>query len=101
MLSKLLFLKWFQRGIYENYWSNMEKAVKHFEKSFFHSFRKPKPSIVTWKSEMSLIIYGTFKGQDNKVLQELFAKKILWGYKAAKSFISVKCNTWIANGVSH
>ena len=70
---------------------------------------------------MSLVIMNTSKGQDNEVPKELCAKKFCEDViiphnltnkflplsfdvsvnKAAKTFISEKYNTWMANEVSH
>ena len=105
----------------KNYWSNMEKAVDHFEKVIFPFFQKTKDKHRYPKQQMSLVIMNTSKGQDNEVPKELCAKKFCEDViiphnltnkflplsfdvsvnKAVKTFISEKYNTWMANEVSH
>ena len=105
----------------KNYWSNMEKAVDHFEKVIFPFFQKTKDKHCYPKQQMSLVIINTSKGQDNEVPKELCAKKFCEDVivphnlrnkflplsfdvsvnKTGKSFISEKYYTWMANEVSH
>ena len=96
----------------------MEEAIEHFQKVVFPLFQKTKKKYLYPKEQMSFIM-DTFKGQDNKILKKLCAKKIckvvivpssltnsfqsldIYVNKAAKSFISEKKNTWMVNEVSN
>ena len=98
-----------------NHWSNLEKAVEHFEQVIFPFLQKTKEKHGYPKEQMSLVIMDAFKGQDNIVLKELcttnFCEIVIVPHnltnkfqpldisvnKAAKSFISEKYNTWMAN----
>ena len=50
----------------KNHWSNMEKAVEHFEKVIFPFFQKTKEEYNYPKEQMSLVVMDTFKGQKKR-----------------------------------
>ena len=93
----------------ENHYSNLLKAVDHFEKVIFPYLEKIKIRKGYPKEQISLIIMDTFKGQDNDDFQIVivphnlpnkFQPLDLTVNKAAKSFISEKYNAWLANEVA-
>ena len=101
----------------KNHWSNQVKVTEHFEKVIFPFLDQIKERMGYPKEQMSLVIMDTFKGQDNDELRKLcmsnncevaivphnltnkFQPLDLRVNKAAKAFISEKCNTWMTNEI--
>ena len=73
-LQKFDFPRNFNVTFTKNHWSNMEKAVEHFEKVIFPFFQKTKEEYNYSKEQMSLVVMDIFKDQDNNVLKELCEK---------------------------
>ena len=102
----------------ENHWLNQTRAIEYFEKVIFPYLEKIKVQKGYPKEQMSLVIMDTFKGQDNDKMRKFCAKNSRESViipnnltnkfqpldisvnKAAKSFISDKYNSWLANEVS-
>ena len=117
-LPKFTFSRSFHVTYTKNHWSNQVKVTEHFEKVIFPFLDQIKERMGYPKEQMSLVIMDTFKGQDNDELRKLcmgnncevvivphnltnkFQPLDLSVNKAAKAFISEKCNTWMTNGIS-
>ena len=113
-LPKFEYPKSFDVTYSVNHWSNTEKSVDFFEKIVFPYLEKVKKEKGYPKEQKSLVIFDTFKGQDNETLKKLcadnhciivlvpnnltnrFQPLDLTVNKPAKDFISARYNTWYA-----
>ena len=116
-LPKYTYPKSFDVTYSVNHWSNTEKSVDFFNKIVFPYIKEVKKEKGYPKEQMSLVIFDTFKGQDNDTLKKLcadnqciivlvpnnltnkFQPLDLTVNKPAKGFISRRYNTWYATEV--
>ena len=64
----------FSVGFTKNYWSNTDTSIKFFDEIIFPYVQPIKEEKGLPQEQNSLVIVGTFKGQDNGIIKEFCPK---------------------------